>query len=98
MYNLIYADVKLNKKPLTLSQAQTEVSSIIMNYGYRPEIVYINDNPIAVGDRFQSSTGYQIYEAIKINDKTINATYEGCPFQYVRIPKSKCTLWRKAVK
>lgn len=42
MYNLIYKGVKLNKTPLTIEKAKSEINSIIINYGYRPEIVEIN--------------------------------------------------------
>lgn len=41
MYNLIYKNVKLNSKPMTLSEAKSNQSSIIINYGYRPTIVPI---------------------------------------------------------
>jgi hypothetical protein len=96
MYNLIYKGVKINKQPLSLAQAHAEVSSIIINSGYAPEI--IDENTIEVGDTFQSTINYRIYTAIKINRTTINAIYEGCPFRYVQIRKSTCTLLRKAQK
>jgi hypothetical protein len=39
MKDLYYKGVKLNRKPLTLKQAEYEVGLIIINYGYKPEIV-----------------------------------------------------------
>ncbi len=41
MFNLLYQNVKLNRKPLTEKEADREISSIIMNYGYRPTKVEI---------------------------------------------------------
>ena len=41
MFNLEYQNVKLNRKPLTEKEVDREISSIIMNYGYRPTKVEI---------------------------------------------------------
>lgn len=40
-FDLYYKGVKLNKKPLTRKKAEKEVQSVIMNYGYKPEIEMI---------------------------------------------------------
>lgn len=37
LFNLFFNGVKLNKKPLTEIQADNEIRSIIMNYGYKAE-------------------------------------------------------------
>jgi len=42
MFNLFYHNVKLNRNPLTEKEADREISSIIMNYGYRPTKVEIS--------------------------------------------------------
>lgn len=42
MNNLIYKGVMLNSKPLTSEEAKDQQSLIIINYGYRPEIVDVN--------------------------------------------------------
>ena len=41
LFNLFFNGVKLNKKPLTEIQADNEIRSIIMNYGYKPNKVKI---------------------------------------------------------
>lgn len=38
-FDLIYKGVKLNRKPMTKEQAQEEAGLIIINYGYKPEII-----------------------------------------------------------
>ena len=41
MFNLYFQNVKLNRKPLTEKEVDREISSIIMNYGYKPTKVEI---------------------------------------------------------
>lgn len=38
LYNLYHLNVKLNRKPLTLKEAENQRGLCIINYGYRPEI------------------------------------------------------------
>jgi hypothetical protein len=38
LYDLYFKDIKLNRKPLTLEQANNESGLIIINHGYKPEI------------------------------------------------------------
>jgi hypothetical protein len=39
LYNIVHEGVTLNKTPLSLAKAQEEVNLIIINYGYRPQII-----------------------------------------------------------
>lgn len=43
MYNLYHLGTKVNSKPLTYEQAEREQSSCIINYGYSPTIVSIEE-------------------------------------------------------
>ncbi len=40
-FNLVYKGIILNNKPMTETAAKKEVSNIIMNYGYKAQIVEI---------------------------------------------------------
>lgn len=40
-FNLVYKGIILNSKPMTEAEAKKQVSSIIMNHGYKPQIVEI---------------------------------------------------------
>jgi hypothetical protein len=40
-FNLVYKGIILNNKPLTEAAAKKEVANIIMNYGYKAQIVEI---------------------------------------------------------
>ena len=45
-YNLVFNGVILNKNPyLTKNEVELELGLIIINYGYKPEIQEINENP-----------------------------------------------------
>jgi hypothetical protein len=40
-FNIVYKGIILNNKPLTEAAAKKEVANIIMNYGYKAQIVEI---------------------------------------------------------
>jgi hypothetical protein len=70
MKDLYYKGVKLNKKPLTQKQAENEVGLIIINHGYKPEIVdHVTKYKIRFG--YSSDEGYVTAES-----KPIAATSE----------------------
>ena len=43
LYNVFYFDIQINAKPLTLRRAQNLQNSCVINYGYRPEIIPIQE-------------------------------------------------------
>jgi hypothetical protein len=72
MKDLYYQGVKLNKKPLTQKEAENEVGLIVINYGYRPEIVdHVGEKKYKIHFGYNGDEGYVTAES-----KPITATSE----------------------